>query len=87
MNVESVDDIADQGTLDAFTRRVAIEMSQVNDNVVLPTALMPHHEYRNCIYLRNDNLGITSKYIEYAWSMKLGIGEKMNHTLKKVMRI
>ena len=87
VNVESVDDIADQGTLDAFTRRVAIEMSQVNDNVVLPTALMPHHEYRNCIYLRNDNLGITSKYIEYAWSMKLGIGEKMNHTLKKVMRI
>ena len=57
------------------------------DDVTLPTALMPHHEYKNCIYLRNDNLGITSKYIEYAWSMKLGVGEKMQHTLKKVMRI
>lgn len=87
VSVEPVDDIADLATLKDFTRRVAIEMSQVNDNVTLPTALMPHHEYKNCIYLRNDNLGITSKYIEYAWSMKLGVGEKMQHTLKKVMRI
>lgn len=87
VDVESIDDIADQDTLDAYTKRIAIEKSLINDDVILPTAIMPHHEYRNCIFVRNDKMGIACKYIEYAWSMNLKIGEKMNHTLKKVVRL
>ena len=87
VDVEPVDDIADQDTLNAYVRRVAFEKTQINDSVVLPTALMPHHEYRNCIFVRNDRLGVTSKYIEYAWSMTLSAGEMMSHTLKKVIRL
>lgn len=87
VDVESVDDIADQETLDSYTRRVAIEKSLINDDVSLLTAIMPHHDYRNCLYVKNDNLNIACKYIEYAWSMKLAAGEKMTHTLKRVIRL
>lgn len=84
VDVESVDDIADQETLDAYTRRVAIEKSQVNDIVTLPTALMPHHGYKNCLYIRHDTMDIGAKYIEESWSMDLAAGGKMNHNLRKV---
>lgn len=84
VDVESVDDIADQKTLDAYTRRVAIEKSQINDIVTLPTALMPHHGYKNCLYVRHDKMDIGSKYIEESWNMELAAGGTMNHNLRKV---
>lgn len=85
VDVESVEDIADQDTLDAYTRRIAIEKSQMNDTVSLQTALMPMHGFRNCLFVRDDKLGIETKYIEYAWSMELKVGGVMQHELKRVM--
>ena len=79
-----MDDIADQDTLDAYTRRVAIEKSQINDIVTLSTALMPHHGDKNCLYIRHDKMEIGSKYIEESWSMDLAAGGTMNHNLRKV---
>lgn len=87
VDIESVDDIADQVTLDAYVRRVAIEKSQINDIITLATAIMPHHGYKNCIFVRHDKLGIGSKYIETAWSMDLIVGGTMNHQLKRVTLI
>lgn len=84
VDVESVDDIADQDTLDAYTRRVAIEKSQINDVVTLPTALMPHHGYKNCLYIRHDKMDLGGKYIEESWNMELRAGGNMNHSLRKV---
>lgn len=85
VDVESVDDIADQGTLDEYTKRYAIEKSQVFDSVYLNTALMPMHGFKNCIFLRCDDLKIETKYMEYAWGMDLKAGGKMTHQLKRVV--
>lgn len=87
VDVESVDDIADQDTLDAYTKRVAIEKSQAYDSVRVDTALMPMHGYRNCLFLRHDELEIRTKYIEYGWSMDLAVGGRMSHNLKRVMYV
>lgn len=85
VDVEAVEDIADQDTLDAYTKRVAIEKSQAYDSVYLSTALMPMHGFKNCIFLRNDELKIETKYIEYAWEMDLNVGGAMTHELKRVV--
>lgn len=87
VDIESVDDIADQNTLDAYTKRVAIEKSQINDTVTLPTALMPHHSYKDCLFVRHDNLGIGAKFIENSWSMDLEVGGTMQHQIKRVTLI
>lgn len=87
VDIESVDDIADQETLDALVRRIAIEKSQTYDAITIPTGLMPHHEYRDCIFINETTLGIGNKYIEYAWEMDLSIGGTMTHTLKRVVKL
>ena len=87
VDIESVDDIADQETLDALVRRIAIEKSQTYDAVMIPTGLMPHHEYRDCIFINETTLGVGNKYIEYAWEMDLSIGGTMLHTLKRVVKL
>lgn len=87
VDVESVDDIADQDTLDSYTKRIAIEKSQAYDSVDFNTALMPMHGYRNCLFLRHDELGIRTKYVEYGWSMDLSVGGEMSHQLKRVMYV
>lgn len=85
VDVESVEDMADQNTLDAYTKRVAIEKSQAYDSVHMSTAIMPMHGFRNCIFIREDKLNIQTKYIEYAWSMDLEPGGSMAHELKRVV--
>lgn len=85
VDVEAVEDIADQETLDSYTKRIAIEKSQMNDSVSMSTALMPMHGYRNCLFVRDDELGIETKYIEYSWSMELAVGGTMQHELKRVI--
>lgn len=87
VDIESVDDIADKETLDALVRRIAIEKSQTYDAITIPTGLMPHHEYRDCIFINETTLGIGNKYIEYAWEMDLSIGGTMTHTLKRVVKL
>ncbi len=87
VDIESVNDIADQSTLNDLVRRIAIEKSQTYDAVILPTALMPHHSYRDCVYVGENGLGVGNKYIEYAWEMDLSIGGTMTHTLKRVVKL
>ena len=87
VDIESVDDIADQETLDALVRRIAIEKSQTYDTITIPTGLMPHHVYRYCIFVNETTLGVGNKYIEYAWEMELSVGGTMTHTLKRVVKL
>lgn len=87
VDIESVDDVADQTTLNDLVRRIAIEKSQTYDAVTLPTALMPHHSYRDCVFVGESGLGVGNKYIEYAWDMNLSIGGTMAHTLKRVVKL
>lgn len=87
VDVDSVEDIADQDTLEAYVRRVAIEKYQVTDTVNIFTGIMPNHGYRDCIFIDNPEFGYSNKYIEYSWSVPLQIGAEMTHELRKVVQI
>lgn len=82
---DTVDDIADQDTLDAYTRRVAYEASQIYSVFTFDTALMPHHSFYNCLFLAHTDFDIANKYMEYAWEMDLQAGGKMNHSCRRVI--
>lgn len=84
-DIEKVDDIADQATLDAFTRRAAAERMLAYETVRFESALMPGHEYQDCIAVINSELGISDKYVEMAWQMELKAGGKMVHTMRKAV--
>lgn len=86
-DVQEVSDIATQASLDALTRRAAINMSQATEQLVFTTALMPGHGYKNCIHVRCEDAGIDDKYIETAWDMDLRVGGAMTHTCYKAVNI
>lgn len=82
-DIESVDDIASQGDLDAYVRKIAQERRQAVDTVEFKSLCMPCHSYRNCIFLSCDQYNVAGKYIETAWEMELKVGGEMTHTLQK----
>ncbi len=84
-DIEKVDDIADQPTLDSYTRRAAAERMQAYETIRFQSALMPGHEYQDCIAVINNELGISDKYVETAWEMELKAGGKMVHTMRKAV--
>lgn len=86
-DVQSVQDIATQGSLDSYTRRAANNASQKTEVLEFTTALMPGHGFKNCLHVRCEDAGIDSKYIEYAWSMDLIVGGKMNHRCYKAVNV
>lgn len=81
-----VNDIADQATLEAYTQRVAAE-KKIYQQVVFQSAVMPHHEFLDCLYLKNKELGVTGKFIETAWSINMSVGSTMTHTCRKAVSI
>lgn len=87
VDIESVQDIADQQTLDDYTKRVAVEKSQGEEQVTITTAAMPHHSYRDCLYVSVNGIEVRNRYIEYGWSIDLSPGGHMSHRLKKVVKI
>lgn len=86
VSCESVNDIADQATLNAYVAREYAE-SQVYGQVEFTTALMPHHWFRNCLNVKIDRLGVYSRYIETGWRMELQTGGNMVHKCKKVVPV
>lgn len=85
VDIEKVSDIADQSTLDALTKRVAVEKTQVYETIQFSTAIMPHHSYKNCIFVENKELNLSGKYIESSWNIELSVGGKMSHVCRKVV--
>ena len=51
VDIDSVEDIFDQATLDEYTKRIAYNASQVYGKFNFATALMPHHSYYNCLFV------------------------------------
>lgn len=86
-NPIQVKDIADQETLDAYTRRIAYESSQIYGSITFETAIMPMHDYLDVLELHYSPLGINGKYQEVSWSFPLETGGKMQHTLQKVVSV
>jgi hypothetical protein len=82
---EKVDDVADQTTLDAITRRDAANASQVYSHVTFPTAIMPIHGYMNTIRLQHQT--VDGIYQETGWEIDCKAGEMMRHTVRRVVQV
>lgn len=87
VDIEAVDDIADQATLDEYTKRIAYNASQVYGKFEFSTALMPHHSYYNCLFVEHTGFGIAHKYMESSWSMDLHANGVMTHSCRRVINI
>lgn len=86
VDVASVDDIANQSSLDAYVARIMAE-SKVYQKIVFETLNMPNHEYCDCLYVDNSELDVAGKYIETAWEMDLRTGGKMKHQCRKAVSV
>lgn len=86
VDIEAVSDIADQATLEAYTQRIATE-KKIYQEVIFNSAVMPHHEFLDCLYLKNKELDVTGKFIETAWSIDMRVGGTMSHTCRKAVSI
>ena len=84
VDVQSVSDIADQEALNEYTRRVLMDKT-IYETVTFNSAVMPNHEFLDCLYLDNKDLKISGTYIESAWSIDLTVGGKMQHTCRKAV--
>ncbi|MFO7172062.1 MAG: hypothetical protein DIU70_003705 [Bacillota bacterium] len=80
-------DAADQETLDALARRLAVEASQVYQTIRWTSWLMPHHEHLDVYTLTFSQLGISARYQEVRWSMDLRPGGNMVHECRRVVTV
>ncbi|EJQ49851.1 hypothetical protein IEI_03067 [Bacillus wiedmannii] len=87
VDYREVDNIDDQGNLDQYCARVAIEASQAYGKIEFRTALMPAHTHMNAMKLKYKNLAVDDVYTETAWSMDLSNGGQMSHSARKVIDI
>ena len=83
VSIESVTDIANQATLDAYVNRIAVE-NTVYQTITFKTANLPHHAFLDCLMINNKDIGLQGKYIELAWKMELKLGGEMQHTCRRV---
>lgn len=87
VDFRQVDDILDQSTLDAYTKRIAYNASQIYEKLSFETVLMPHHSFMDTLFINYKNLDISSKYTETEWRMDLQAGGRMQHNIRKVIQI
>lgn len=78
-------DAADLTTLNGKVARLAIEASQVFEEISFDTALMPIHSHNDVYTFAFSNLVIDDKYSETAWEMEMRAGATMKHTVRKVV--
>lgn len=86
VDYRTVDDIADQSTLDAYTKRIAYEASQIYGEFRFSTAIMPHHSHADLLFIDHKNMGINSKFTEMNWRINIG-SNSMEHTCRRVIYI
>lgn len=87
VDIDSVEDIYDQVTLDDYVKRIAYNANQIYGKFEFATALMPHHSYYNCLFVEYDPLGISHKYMESSWTMDLHANGVMTHSCRRVIQI
>lgn len=87
VDYRELEDIASQASLDAHTKRIAENSSQIYGKSKFSTALMPMHDYHDIIHLKYRELGIDAKFTETAWTMELSAGGAMSHEIRRVVQI
>lgn len=79
--VYKIDNIADQLTLDAYVQNLMFERMMSTETVLVSTANMPGHGVNDTIALIHPD--VDGIYREVGWSLLLGPGEAMTHTLQR----
>ena len=88
VNYETINEIADQATLNEFVRRIAIESTTAYSHLTFGTALMPTHgdaETLLCFFPEISD--VATKFHETGWEMPLVHDGEMRHTARKVVRL
>lgn len=78
-----VDNIASQEALDDYARSLRYESMLGSEEVTITTELEAGHGIGDTVAL--DHRGHQGIYVEEGWSMTLGAGQKMEHTLRRVI--
>lgn len=83
VQVTKVDNIASQADLEDYAARLCSESTRTGETVTVQTAITPDHGVGDVVALNlNDLQGI---YQETGWSVTLGTGQLMKHTLRRVL--
>lgn len=82
--VENLNDITDKQVADGYIKRVAYEKTNVFRTVTFDTLNKANHGYADCVYLKDEKLGLDGKYIESEWQMRLKVGSTMSHKIQKI---
>lgn len=83
VRVEKVDNIADQTELQAYAERLRNDSMITGETFQVQTALRPGHGVNDVVAFHHGD--ITAICLETSWTMSLGVGGTMQHSLKKVV--
>lgn len=84
-NIQSVNNIPDQVSLDEYARRLCFESMMTVETLTIYTANVPGHGVRDTIALDHPNaFGL---YQEASWSMNLAPGATMTHTIRRSVMV
>ena len=84
---KTVTNAADQATLDALVARAAFEASQVYEELVFTTGIMPIHSANDVLRMSYTGLALNAKFSELSWSMPLDADGTMRHTIRRVVQV
>lgn len=82
-----MNDVADQTTLNARTKKIAQDASAIYEAVSFNTGIIPVHSGNDCYHLKYGPLGIDGKYTELQWSMPLSNGAQMSHSAQRLVQV
>lgn len=85
VDYREISDIADQNSLNQYTKRLAMNALSVYRKIEFETIINPIHGYANCIYVEDKALDISDKYIETSWEIPLEVGGVMKHNARRVI--
>jgi hypothetical protein len=83
----TVQDAADQATLDSIVARVAFEASQVYEAIDFSSGLNPLHSGNDVYRITYGPLGLDASYSEHRWEMDLQAGAPMTHRARRVVSL
>jgi hypothetical protein len=87
VDYRTITDIADQNTLDNYTKMLAFSGSQAYGHVRFTSAIMPIHGYVNILGLKYNILGIDDRYTEMSWTIQMQPGGIMKHEARRIIQV
>lgn len=83
VHLEKVDNIASQEELQEYADRMRNDSMITGETFRIQTALQPNHGVNDVVAFHHGD--VTAICLEKSWSMTLGVGGTMQHSLKKVV--